>query len=411
MSNANAISNVLGSFSGQLGLVNTGMGSKSADGTINISSTAQGMAATAQSQFALAGKSYGPVQFGIGVWGVINVAQDIYYSNYQSTGTFSITGAQAASLAGHTLNIGMGVVKSNPWGAAAAVGTTIVEFGFNLAKGPSKPSTTLTARSYAIPNPNIFAGAPLGPIGTPASGISSTARAAISALPATSALDQAKAQQAAHVKQTIANPAQAAKAAAQAEAARAAEINQQAQARLKRQEGVGGSSSSVSNADLSGANAFSDPIGSLNDSQGWTGSSSSGSTYSQNASDYDGLMPPIVIDLDGDGVELRPLNSSATFFDADSDSYQERTAWAGADDGILVIDLDGDGQVTQAKEIAFAAWTEEQDSDLQALATVFDSNQDGVFDSQDERFAEFRIWRDANSDGVAANKPRFHLIA
>ena len=122
-------------------------------------------------------------------------------------------------------------------------------------------------------------------------------------------------------------------------------------------------------------------------------------------------MPPIVIDLDGDGVELRPLNSSATFFDADSDSYQERTAWAGADDGILVIDLDGDGQVTQAKEIAFAAWTEEQDSDLQALATVFDSNQDGVFDSQDERFAEFRIWRDANSDDVAANHESFNLVA
>jgi hypothetical protein len=94
------------------------------------------------------------------------------------------------------------------------------------------------------------------------------------------------------------------------------------------------------------------------------------------------------------------LSSSATFFDTDSDSYQERTAWAGADDGMLVIDLDGDGQVTQAKEIAFAEWTSEQDSDLQALVKVFDSNQDDVFDSQDERFAEFRIWKDANSNGV-----------
>jgi hypothetical protein len=33
---------------------------------------------------------------------------------------------------------------------------------------------------------------------------------------------------------------------------------------------------------------------------------------------------------------------------------------------MLVIDLDGDGQVTQAKEIAFAEWTSEQDSDLRA---------------------------------------------
>ena len=131
--------------------------------------------------------------------------------------------------------------------------------------------------------------------------------------------------------------------------------------------------------------------------------SSSTPSYDSFESDWSaatGGFFPIVIDLDGDGVEIRPLSSSATFFDTDSDSYQERTAWAGADDGILVIDLDGDGQVTQAKEIAFAEWTEEQDSDLQALAKVFDSNQDGVFDSQDERFAEFRIWKDANSNGV-----------
>ena len=323
MSNANAISNVLGSFSGQLGLVNTGMGSKTADGTINISSTAQGVAATAQSQFALAGKSYGPVQFGIGVWGVYNVGREVF-DNYQSTGTFSITGAQAASLAGHTLNIGMGLAKSNPWGAAAAVGTTIVEFGFNLAKGPSKPSTTLTAQSYAIPNPNIFAGTPLGPIGTPASGISSTARAAISALPATSALDQAKAQQAAHAKQTIANPAQAAKAAAQAEAAAEQAFQD---ALFEVDWGAAQNAYKGSGYSVGSDGGYSDPIGSLNDSQGWTGSSGSGSTYSQNASDYDGLMPPIVIDLDGDGVELRPLSSSAPFFDVESDPYQERKAW------------------------------------------------------------------------------------
>jgi hypothetical protein len=98
-------------------------------------------------------------------------------------------------------------------------------------------------------------------------------------------------------------------------------------------------------------------------------------------------------------------------FDTDSDNYQERTAWAGADDGLLVIDLDGDGQVTQAKEIAFAEWASEQDSDLQALAKVFDSIQDGTFDSRDERFAEFRIWKDANSNCMVANHEYFNLAA
>ena len=110
---------------------------------------------------------------------------------------------------------------------------------------------------------------------------------------------------------------------------------------------------------------------------------------------------PIVIDLDGDGVEIKPLSRSSTTFDADSDGYKERSAWAGADDGLLVIDLNDDGQVTQSKEIAFSEWTAEQDTDLQALAKVFDSNGDGTFDSRDAHFSEFRIWKDANSNGVA----------
>lgn len=110
---------------------------------------------------------------------------------------------------------------------------------------------------------------------------------------------------------------------------------------------------------------------------------------------------PIAIDLDSDGVELKPLSTSNTYFDIDEDGFKERTAWVGSDDGLLVIDLNGDGQVTQSKEIAFAEWTPELDTDLQALAKVFDSNDDGVFDNLDARFEEFRVWRDLNSDGNA----------
>ena len=81
MSNSNTVSTVLGNFSVPLGLANTGMGMKNADGTFNVSNTLQGLAATAESQFALAGKSYGPVQAVIGAWGIYNVGIDIY-TNY-----------------------------------------------------------------------------------------------------------------------------------------------------------------------------------------------------------------------------------------------------------------------------------------------------------------------------------------
>ncbi|MEL0153286.1 MAG: hypothetical protein VW779_08695, partial [Halieaceae bacterium] len=36
----------------------------------------------------------------------------------------------------------------------------------------------------------------------------------------------------------------------------------------------------------------------------------------------------------------------------------------------------------------------------QAIAEVFDTNQDGVLDAQDERFDEFAVWQDHDSDGV-----------
>ncbi|MEK7345849.1 MAG: hypothetical protein AAB176_09165 [Pseudomonadota bacterium] len=123
--------------------------------------------------------------------------------------------------------------------------------------------------------------------------------------------------------------------------------------------------------------------------------------YSYDYYDYSYDWYPLVIDLDGDGVEIKPLDSTTTYFDLDADGYKERTAWVGADDGLMVIDLNNDGQITQSKEMAFGEWTTEQDTDLQALAKVFDSNQDGTFDSRDARFNEFRIWKDANSNGVA----------
>jgi hypothetical protein len=122
------------------------------------------------------------------------------------------------------------------------------------------------------------------------------------------------------------------------------------------------------------------------------------------ASDYSSTSSesPIVIDLNGDGVQLNPLGSSHANFDFDNDGYREATAWAGPQDGILVIDEGGDGVVTQAKEIAFSQWTTANgDTDLQALAATFDSNHDGVLDANDARFSDFKVWRDANGDGVS----------
>lgn len=151
MSNSNAVSNVLGSFGGQLGLVNTGMGMKNADGTFNISGTLQGVAATVESQFALASKSNGAAQFLVGVWGVYNVGYQVY-TNYQTTGNVEVTGSQWSSLAGNGLNVVMGVTKSTPLGAGLGVLATAAEYGFNLATGSQQPAPSTT---YQTPTYNF----------------------------------------------------------------------------------------------------------------------------------------------------------------------------------------------------------------------------------------------------------------
>ncbi len=89
------------------------------------------------------------------------------------------------------------------------------------------------------------------------------------------------------------------------------------------------------------------------------------------------------------------------------DGFLQRTAWVGKDDGLLVIDLavDGsagaDGKIDQSSELVFTNWSSNADSDLQALAEVFDTNQDGVLDANDDRFDEFKIWQDVNSNGIS----------
>ena len=114
---------------------------------------------------------------------------------------------------------------------------------------------------------------------------------------------------------------------------------------------------------------------------------------------------PVLIDLDGDGVEITTVISSTTFIDVDADEYKEKTAWVSSDDGVLVIDLaaDGtagaDGDITHADEFVFTNHAQDSETDLAALAEVFDTNNDSVLDAQDARFNEFRIWQDVNSDG------------
>jgi Ca2+-binding RTX toxin-like protein len=112
---------------------------------------------------------------------------------------------------------------------------------------------------------------------------------------------------------------------------------------------------------------------------------------------------PIVLDLDGDGLEMVPLDGSSVHFDMDEDGVRDQTGWVGKDDGLLVLDRNGNGIIDDRSEISFVGDDPTAVSDIEGLRS-FDANGDNFLDRHDARFAEFRVWRDANQDGVSQSE-------
>ena len=111
---------------------------------------------------------------------------------------------------------------------------------------------------------------------------------------------------------------------------------------------------------------------------------------------------PIILDLDGDGIETISL-ANGTEFDIDNDGDIDLTGWVGADDGLLVRDINNDGIINDASEL-FGEETIKEDgrtaSDGYDALRELDSNEDGVINDDDDAFSELKIWQDGNSDGI-----------
>ena len=115
---------------------------------------------------------------------------------------------------------------------------------------------------------------------------------------------------------------------------------------------------------------------------------------------------PLALDLDGDGIETvgeRP-DGTSVLFDHDGDGIATGTGWLQPDDGWLALDLNGNGTIDNGTEL-FGADTFLKNGtrapDGFTALREQDANGDGFINASDAVFANLRIWRDLNQDGIS----------
>jgi hypothetical protein len=118
---------------------------------------------------------------------------------------------------------------------------------------------------------------------------------------------------------------------------------------------------------------------------------------------------PIILDLDGDGLETVGVASNI-YFDFDADGVLTRTGWVNKDDALLVWDRNGNGRIDTGAEL-FGDFTPLPNGTLApngfAALAALDSNGDGVIDASDPAFAELKLWRDTSQDGVSHRRTHY----
>lgn len=116
-------------------------------------------------------------------------------------------------------------------------------------------------------------------------------------------------------------------------------------------------------------------------------------------------LDPLVLDLDGDGIETLPINTTTpVMFDLDNSGVKKSVGWIKADDGFLVLDRNGNGTIDTGAEL-FGDATPLSGGGIAAdgftALAQFDTNLDGQMTASDSAFANLRVWRDLNQNGLS----------
>lgn len=104
---------------------------------------------------------------------------------------------------------------------------------------------------------------------------------------------------------------------------------------------------------------------------------------------------PLVLDLDGDGLDLGQAGEAAVF-DVNGDGTLDKTGWVRGDDALLVYDRNGNGLLDDGSEL-FGDQNGAQNGF--AELSKYDENSDGRITSKDSIYKALQLYRDLNGNG------------
>ncbi len=109
-------------------------------------------------------------------------------------------------------------------------------------------------------------------------------------------------------------------------------------------------------------------------------------------------IDPIVLDLEGDGLDLLSVDEGVSF-DMTGTGESQQTGFISGDDALLFLDENGNGLLDDGNEL-FG----DQDGYTDGFAELasYDDNQDGVIDAQDSVYANLQVYQDLNGDGLCS---------
>jgi hypothetical protein len=110
------------------------------------------------------------------------------------------------------------------------------------------------------------------------------------------------------------------------------------------------------------------------------------------------IFRPVMLDLDGDGIETVGKDASGVVFDVDDSGFMKQTGWATGGDAFLTLDRDYNGETNTGREMFSNSVVDISRRGLAGMAWV-DSNYDGKLTAADPVWNELKIWQD-DGDGV-----------